>query len=156
MESESDAKSTSFRGCPIPAAAGVIVSLTLYLLWLDGADREIGKWKYALPVLMVLLSYLMVSNVEYPTFKAINLRTRRSFRWVLVSIVLLAFTVTNWQWMPMVLFVSYLLYGLLRPWISRRWQREIEVEPNEEEAADEAVEGGPEPDRNSGDPAASI
>ena len=29
-----DAK--SFRGCPIPAAAGVIVSLTLTLLWLDG------------------------------------------------------------------------------------------------------------------------
>ncbi|MCE9518961.1 MAG: CDP-diacylglycerol--serine O-phosphatidyltransferase, partial [Verrucomicrobia bacterium] len=102
MERKDEPKSTSFRGCPIPAAAGVIVSLTLFLLWLDGVNREIGKWKYALPVLMVLLSYLMVSSIEYPSFKSINLRTRRSFHWVLISIVLLAFTVRNWQWMPMV------------------------------------------------------
>ncbi|WP_256199213.1 CDP-diacylglycerol--serine O-phosphatidyltransferase [Verrucomicrobium spinosum] len=103
--------STHFRGCPIPVAAGVIVSLTLFLLWLDGSNREIGRWRYALPVLMLILSYLMVSNVEYPSFKAVNFRTRRSFHWVLVSILVLFFTVRYWQWMPMVLFVSYLAYG---------------------------------------------
>ena len=80
----------SFRGCPIPAAAGVIVSLTLTLLWLDGENREIGRWKYALPVLMLLLSYLMVSSLEYPSFKAINFRTKRSFHWVLISILVVA------------------------------------------------------------------
>ncbi len=158
MEDGSGTRSTSFRGCPIPAAAGVIVSLTLFLLWLDGENREIGRWKYALPVLMVLLSYLMVSNIEYPTFKSINLRTRRSFQWVLVSIVILAFTVINWQWMPMVLFVSYLLYGLIRPWISRRWRQEIEIESAEDEPPEEetAAEGGRSRDRNPQDSAASI
>jgi CDP-diacylglycerol--serine O-phosphatidyltransferase len=30
------------------------------------------------------------------------------------------------------LFVAYLLYGLVRPWISRRWRREIEEEDEEE------------------------
>ncbi|RBP47745.1 CDP-diacylglycerol--serine O-phosphatidyltransferase [Roseimicrobium gellanilyticum] len=118
--------STSFRGCPIPAAAGVIVSLTLMLLWLDGNNREIGRWKYALPFLMVLLSYLMVSKIEYPSFKSLNLRARRSFHWVLISIIVLALTVAYWQWMPSVLFVSYLGYGLVRPWVSRKWRREIE------------------------------
>ena len=118
--------STAFRGCPIPAAAGVIGSLTLTLLWLDGTDREIGRWKYALPGLMVLLSFLMVSNLEYPSFKSINWRTRRSFHWMLGSIILLALTIKAWQWMPTVLFVSYLLYGLVRPWISRKWRHEIE------------------------------
>ncbi|WP_165201766.1 CDP-diacylglycerol--serine O-phosphatidyltransferase [Roseimicrobium sp. ORNL1] len=118
--------STSFRGCPIPAAAGVIVSLTLMLLWLDGNNREIGRWKYALPFLMVLLSYLMVSKIEYPSFKSLNLRARRSFHWVLISIIVLALTVAYWQWMPSVLFVSYLAYGLVRPWVSRKWRREIE------------------------------
>lgn len=145
MESESDSKSTSFRGCPIPAAAGVIVSLTLFLLWMDGANREIGSWKYALPVLMVLLSYLMVSSIEYPSFKSINLRTRRSFHWVLMSIVLLAFTVRNWQWMPMVLFVSYLLYGLVRPWVSRKWRREIGDESSDDSGSeddDQEIDGG--------------
>ncbi len=127
IETETGKKSsTSFRGCPIPAAAGVIVSLTMTLMWLDGMDREIGRWKYTLPALMLLLSYLMVSSLEYPSFKSINWRTRRSFHWVLISIIVLAFTVKAWQWMPTVLFVSYLLYGLVRPWISRKWRREIE------------------------------
>jgi len=121
--------SKSFRGCPIPAAAGVISSLTLFLLWWDGTDRPVGNWKYILPVLMILLSYLMVSDIEYPSFKSVNWRTKRSFHWVLISIVVIAFSVRNWQWMPAVLFVSYLLYGLVRPWVSRRWQREIEIEP---------------------------
>jgi CDP-diacylglycerol--serine O-phosphatidyltransferase len=131
--------STSFRGCPIPAAAGVISSITLLVLWLDSNEREIGQWKYALAVLMVVLSFLMVSNIEYPSFKSVNLRTRRSFDWVLGSIVLLAFTVKNWQWMPAVLFVSYLAYGLARPWISRRWRKEIEIEDEapEEDSTDQ-------------------
>ena len=121
--------SKSFRGCPIPAAAGVISSLTLFLLWWDGIDRPVGNWKYFLPVLMILLSLLMVSDIEYPSFKSVNWRTRRSFNWVLISVLVVVFSVKNWQWMPAVLFVSYLLYGLVRPWVSRRWQREIEIEP---------------------------
>ena len=134
-EADSGTSSKFFTGCPIPAAAGVIVSLTLTLLWFEGNERTIGSWKYALPVLMVLLSYLMVSKVEYPSFKSINWKTRRSFHWVLISIIVLAFTVKAWQWMPSVLFVSYLAYGLVRPWVSRKWQQEIEegVEPVLEE-----------------------
>ena len=131
--------STSFRGCPIPAAAGVIVSLTLFLLWLDGANREIGRWKYVLPVLMLGLSALMVSDIEYPSMKAMNWRTRRSFRWVLAAILIVFCTFRFWQWMPTVLFVSYLLYGLVRPWVSRKWRREIEIESEEDEPAEEST-----------------
>ncbi|MEZ0387034.1 MAG: CDP-diacylglycerol--serine O-phosphatidyltransferase [Verrucomicrobium sp.] len=136
IETPETKSSKSFRGCPIPAAAGVIVSLTMTLMWLDGMDREIGKWKYTLPVLMLLLSYLMVSNLEYPSFKSINWRTRRSFHWVLISIIVLAFTVKAWQWMPTVLFVAYLAYGLVRPWVSRKWRREIEETADGEAEAD--------------------
>lgn len=120
--------SKGFRGCPIPAAAGVISSLTLLIIWLDSNDKEIGNWKYALAGLMALLSYLMVSDLEYPSFKAVNWRTKRSFHWVLISIFVVAFTVMNWHWMPSVIFVSYLLYGLARPWVSRKWRQEIEIE----------------------------
>jgi CDP-diacylglycerol---serine O-phosphatidyltransferase len=132
--------SKNFRGCPIPAAAGVISSLTLLLLWLEGSNRELGPWKYGLVVLMVLLSYLMVSSIEYPSFKAVNWRTRRSFQWVLLAILLVAFTIRNWQWMPSVLFVSYLLYGFFRPWVSRRVRQQIEIEIENEDAA--IVENG--------------
>lgn len=133
----------TFRGCPIPAAAGVISSLTLLLLWLEGENKEIGgPWRYGLAVLMVLLSWLMVSNLEYPSFKSVNWRTRRSFQWMIVIILVAVFTVKNWQWMPSVLFVSYLLYGLARPWISRKWRQQIESE--REENGDDAGESSPE------------
>ncbi|HYF36384.1 MAG TPA: CDP-diacylglycerol--serine O-phosphatidyltransferase, partial [Prosthecobacter sp.] len=136
----SDEKTNSkhFQGCPIPAAAGVISSLTLLLLWMEGSNREIGSWKYGLAVLMVLLSFLMVSKLEYPSFKSVNWRTRRPLPWVIIVILVMAFTVWNWQWMPSVLFVSYLLYGLVRPWISRRWRQEIEIEQDTIETGDAA------------------
>ncbi len=129
--------SKHFRGCPIPAAAGVISSLTLLLLWLEGENKEIGSWKYGLAALMVLLSWLMVSNLAYPSFKSVNWRTRRSFEGVIVAILVAYLTVKNWQWMPAVLFVSYLLYGLVRPWVSRRWRREIEIEQETGELPEE-------------------
>jgi CDP-diacylglycerol--serine O-phosphatidyltransferase len=151
--------STAFRGCPIPAAAGVIASLTLFLIWLDGVGREIGHWKYALPPLMLLLSYLMVSDIPYPSFKSLNWRTKRSFHWVLMAIIVVVFTVKFWQWMPAVLFVSYLAYGLVRPWVSRKWQREIEedTDVSDEMIAAEAEDGAHTPHEIKGsDPAASI
>jgi CDP-diacylglycerol--serine O-phosphatidyltransferase len=51
--------------------------------------------------------------------------------------------VLNYEWMPAVLFLVYLLYGLVRPWVSKAWQREIEEEIGEEsrrEGADESPE----------------
>jgi len=131
--------SKHFRGCPIPAAAGVIASLTLLMIWLDEGQKEIGPWKYGLAGLMVMLSYLMMSDLEYPSFKSINWRTRRSPAWVLISIIIVAFSVRNWQWMPSVLFVSYLIYGLVRPWISRQMRQTIEIENEPADTVDDPV-----------------
>jgi CDP-diacylglycerol--serine O-phosphatidyltransferase len=142
MDEHSSSK--SFRGCPIPAAAGVISSITLLLLWLEEGNKEIGPWKYGLVVLMVLLSFLMVSDIEYPSFKSVNWRTRRPLPWVIVSILVIVFSMFNWQWTPAVFFVSYLMYGLVRPWVSRRMRRQIEIEsedPEEEAPEDAMVEG---------------
>jgi CDP-diacylglycerol--serine O-phosphatidyltransferase len=126
-----------FQGFPIPAAAGVIGSITLLLLKLDEADKEPGRWTAILPVLMMLLSYLMFSNWSYPSFKALNWRAKRSPLWVFVAILVLVLTVMYVWFMPAILFVSYLLYGLVRPWISKRWRREIEEDGVEVEEGDD-------------------
>ena len=68
----------NFTGFPIPAAAGVIASITLFLLWLDEGERTIGRWKYVLPPLMLFLSFMMFSKFRYPSFRAINWRTTQS------------------------------------------------------------------------------
>lgn len=136
-----DAKNASrdFVGIPIPAAAGVISSLTMLLMWLEEKERPIGIWKWALPVLMLLLAGMMISRISYPSFKGLNIRTRRSLPWVLTAIVLAVLTVKWWQVMPAVFFVAYLCYGPARPWISRRWRRELEEE-DEVREKEEALE----------------
>jgi CDP-diacylglycerol--serine O-phosphatidyltransferase len=128
--------SKDFQGCPIPAAAGVISSLTLLVLHMYEKDREIGNWKYALVVVMVLLSLLMFSNVPYPSFKGLSWRTKRTFPWFLGAILLISLTIMFWYYMLPALFLTYLFYGLVRPWVSRKWVKEIEEDPDDTEMAE--------------------
>ena len=127
-----DKPDKDFQGFPIPAAAGLIASLTLLMLWIQADDRTIGPWKFALPVLLLFLSFMMFSKVKYPSFKGLNWRTQRSIPAFLGLIVLLSFTAMNYWWMPAVLFVSFLIYGFVRPFISKALRHEIEEgEPEE-------------------------
>ena len=129
--------SKEFLGFPITAAAGLIASITLFMLWWFGErDHELGEFKWVLPPLMVFLSIMMFSRLRYPSFKAVTWRTTRSLSRFLVIAVVLLFTVLNYEWMPAVLFLAYLLYGLIRPWVSKHWQREIEEEIGEEHRAE--------------------
>lgn len=120
--------SREFIGFPIPAAAGLIASLTLFMLWLEEGERTIGKWKFALPVLLLFLSFMMFSHVKYPSFKGLNWRTQRSLPRFLLIIVVLAFSGLNYEWMPALLFVGFLLYGFIRPLLSLALRKEIEDE----------------------------
>jgi CDP-diacylglycerol--serine O-phosphatidyltransferase len=130
----------NFRGFPIPAAAGLIASLTLFMLWwLGERDHEIGRWKWVLPPLMLFLSFMMFSRFSYPSFKGLSWRSTRTLpRFLIISVVLI-FTVMNYEWMPAILFLAYLLYGFVRPWLSKAWQREIE----DEDVEGDDLEGEP-------------
>jgi CDP-diacylglycerol--serine O-phosphatidyltransferase len=130
----------TFTGFPIPAAAGLIASITLFLLWLAEGEHRLGKWRFVLPPLLLFLSFMMFSRFEYPSFKALNWKTKKSIPRFLAIILILIFTVMNYEWMPAVLFLAYLLYGFLRPWLSREWRREIEEEIGEEPPAEPAEE----------------
>ena len=121
-----------FTGFPIPAAAGLIASITLFLLWLAEGEHRLGRWKFILPPLLLFVSFMMFSQFQYPSFKALNWKTKKSIPRFLIIILVLTFTAMNLEWMPAVLFLSYLLYGFLRPWLSHEWRREIEEEIGEE------------------------
>lgn len=137
-ETDEDApKSGEFVGFPIPAAAGLIASLTLFILWLNEGDREIGAWRYVLLILMLLLSFLMLSEFHYPSFKAMNWKARRSLVWLFAAILLLVCAVNFVEFVPLGIFLSYLIYGLLRPWISKKWRKEIEEGLEEDELVPE-------------------
>ncbi len=102
------------------------------MLWMAESERRLGNWKFLLPPLMLFLSFMMFSRFRYPSFKGINWKTAKSIpRFLAISLVLVL-TVLDYEWMPAVLFLAYLLYGFARPWIKREWRREIEEEIGEE------------------------
>ena len=129
-----------FLGFPIPAAAGLVASLTLFIMWWEDRDFAKGNWRYVLPVLLVFLSIMMVSEVKYPSFKKLDLRATRRFTKMVVAILFIGFLlVLRDKILPFVLplvFTAYLIYGFIRPRISRQMRHEIEDE--EEEDLDES------------------
>jgi len=134
--------SKDFLGFPIPAAAGTVASLTLFLLWLDDRgwlDERFAKtpWRYVLPVIMVFLSFMMVSEVKYPSFKSLDWRAKRTFPKMVAIILAAAFLfIARKEILPVALpliFTAYLVYGFIRPRLSRKIVHEIEEEDDEEE-----------------------
>ena len=128
-----------FLGFPIPAAAGLVASLTLLLLWIEEKGFSESKWRFLLPVIMVFLSAMMVSEVKYPSFKSLDFRARRSFAKMLIIVICVGFFLILWENVLPVLapaiFTAYLVYGFVRPRLSRAWRHEIEEEDDEPDAA---------------------
>ena len=131
-----------FLGFPIPAAAGTVASITLFLLWLDDhrwLDERFARtpWRYILPVILVFLSFMMVSEVKYPSFKSLDWRAKRTFPKMIVIILIVGFLIIARQKvLPIVLpvvFTAYLVYGFIRPRLSKRIVHEIEDEDEDEE-----------------------
>ena len=119
-----------FRGIPIPMAAGFIASITFLLIDFSKNDRgsDLGFWNYVLGAAMLGLSALMISNVKYPSFKKIDLQTKGTFLSIIagaIMIVLLLNENTRW-YTPTIIFSLYLIYGLVRPLLSKSWRQNIE------------------------------
>lgn len=137
-----------FLGFPIPAAAGMVASLTLFLIHWDEKDFPRGPWRFALPVILVFLAAMMVSQVKYPTFKKIDWRTRRPFTKMVTIVLVVVMFVMLWKrLLPYIApagFTAYLLYGFIRPFISRQMQRRVEAddEGDDESSGEQAPDPG--------------
>ncbi|MDB6058535.1 MAG: CDP-alcohol phosphatidyltransferase [Verrucomicrobiales bacterium] len=128
-----------FMGFPIPAAAGLVASVTFFLMWNEARESDFltGWGRFVLPALMLFLSVMMVSEVKYPSFKKLDMKARRTFPKMVIAILIIGGLVVLWRYiLPIVLpivFTAYLLYGFIRPRISRKVREEIEDEPEDDE-----------------------
>lgn len=125
-----------FLGFPIPSAAGLVASLTLLIIQLDRDNRSLGSWKYLLVPVLLFLSAMMVSKVRYPSFKSLGLRSASSFTKAIIAAMFVGLLLLLQEKVLFVLpifFTLYLVYGFIRPRISRRMRREIEEEDDEDE-----------------------
>ncbi|PZT54846.1 CDP-diacylglycerol--serine O-phosphatidyltransferase [Paenibacillus silvae] len=95
-----------FTGLPIPAAGGVLATLSLF-------HKDIGP--ISMMIATLLLSYLMVSSLKYPNFKKVGLP--RKAIWIAPWVILLAVglallfpdQLSKLIFIPLVL---YALYGM--------------------------------------------
>ncbi len=137
-------KGKEFLGFPIPAAAGLVASLTLFLLWWDDKGFTRNAWRHVLPVIMVFLSIMMVSDVKYPSFKKLDWRSRGTFPKIVVTMLLVGFLLIAWRKvLPVllpVMFAAYLVYGFIRPRLPHKLVHELEDQDEEDEDEEPPVE----------------
>lgn len=124
-------KTTSryFVGLPITAAGGILATMALYRNLLSSSG-------FVLPIAMVLLALLMVSQVRYPNFKKV--RFPRSSVVVVPLLALIVLFVFRYQhaMVNRLIFVPLAVYALYGVWrmVQKRGKRH-------ETARDEAVKG---------------
>ncbi|HEX3890643.1 MAG TPA: CDP-diacylglycerol--serine O-phosphatidyltransferase [Verrucomicrobiae bacterium] len=132
--------SKDFLGFPIPSAAGLVASLTLLIIHFNEKEKSLGHWNYFIAGVLIFLSAMMVSQVKYPSFKSLGLRSKSTF-WKMIgaAIFIGALVILRDKILYYVLpafFTLYLIYGFVRPSLSRAWRREIEEDDDEPESAD--------------------
>jgi len=105
-----------FIGLPVPAAAITVASIVLFLLKLADADKSLNRFALGLPFLMLLVAFLMMSTVRYPSGKNIDLQTRTRLRTFAAA---LAFCIFAWFFKEYALLgvsLCYIFFGLVRHW----------------------------------------
>jgi CDP-diacylglycerol---serine O-phosphatidyltransferase len=127
-----------FLGFPIPSAAGLVASLTLLVIHLNEKEKTLGHWQFLPAVVLVLLSAMMISTVRYPTFKSLGLRSTSTFLKAIIACAFLGCLVVLREkvlyYVLPAFFTLYLIYGFVRPRLSRAVRHEIEEEDDEDEA----------------------
>jgi CDP-diacylglycerol--serine O-phosphatidyltransferase len=132
-----------FVGLPTPASAGVIISFVLSYELLGPAEYSLNfktipvlmeiipAFFNAMPIVMVILSFLMVSNIPYLSFKNVKLTRVRTIEIFAVVIVLIILIVVYPQNIIFIIFSVYAVSGILfylpKIFFRRRRRRQTEI-----------------------------
>ncbi len=94
-----------FVGMPIPAAAGQLAAVVLFL------PEPVAERYQAVPlmVLVVSVAFLMVSTFRYPSFKGVDLKSRRSYINVLGIALLFLLVAIRPDWVLLCMTSTYTL-----------------------------------------------
>jgi len=103
-----------FIGLPVPAAASTVAATVLFLLKLGEADRSLKSGALALPPLMLLIAFLMMSTVRYPSGKNVNLQTKTRLQSFVVVLILIALVVLYKEFAALGICLGYVFFGIGR------------------------------------------
>ena len=110
-----------FVGLPSPAAAGMIASLVLVLSKIMEAkdqknpfEEAVQAWSWSLLPLMLIISFLMVINVRFPSFKKLDWTARARTRGFILIIIVGAIVFRYPQYSFPAIFLGYISYSIFR------------------------------------------
>lgn len=103
-----------FVGLPVPAAAMTVAATVLFLLKLAETDRSLNAWSLALPPLMLLVAFLMVSTVRYPSGKKVDMQTQTKVLPFIFILCGLGLVVIYKEVAVLGLCLAYIFFGLIR------------------------------------------
>jgi len=109
-----DAQRYSFKGIPSPAVGLLVASLPL-IYWNVNNPTIIGLLvnKWALYILIVLLSYGMISNLPFMAFKFNHFSLKNDFpKLILIVLAILGAIFLGWLAVPLV-FIFYIFLSLI-------------------------------------------
>jgi CDP-diacylglycerol--serine O-phosphatidyltransferase len=125
--------SSDFVGLPIPAAAATVAALVLFLLKLGDSDKSLSRFALSLPFLMLLIAFLMMSPVRYPSGKKVDLQTETKLRRLAGVVVFAGFIYMFKEVAFVCTCLGYIFFGLIRHW--RRHRLAPFVPPNPPQSA---------------------
>jgi len=122
-QDKSSSKSDTFSGLPTPASAGLIASFVLSYEIFDGTVlnfktipllmKKMPFFFNAMPVIMLLLAFLMVSTVPYGAFKHIKWTRPKSIQVFFLAVVFIALICAYPQNTIFIIFLLYVLSGFV-------------------------------------------
>jgi CDP-diacylglycerol--serine O-phosphatidyltransferase len=118
---EKRAAGGDFVGLPSPAAAGMIASLVLVLSNVmksadqkDPFEHAVQAWSWSLLPLMLIISFLMISNVRFPSFKKLDWTAKARTRGFIL-IIIGGFIIFRYpQFSFPAVFLGYISYSIFR------------------------------------------
>jgi CDP-diacylglycerol--serine O-phosphatidyltransferase len=118
---EKRAAGGDFVGLPSPAAAGMIASLVLVLSKVmksgdqkDPFEQAVQAWSWSLLPLMLIISFLMVSNVRFPSFKKLDWSAKARTRGFILIILVAAVIFRYPQFSFPAIFLGYICFSIFR------------------------------------------
>ena len=106
-----------FLGLPVPAAAGMIASLVLVILSLEIPTFDSRSLALLIPPFMLAIAYLMISNIQYPSFKDLGWQTQTKVRTFIGLILGLGTAFFFKEFFFALLFFTYIAFGPIRHFV---------------------------------------
>ena len=108
---------SDFLGLPVPAAAGMIASLVLVILSLEIPTFDSRSLALLIPPFMLAIAYLMISNIQYPSFKDLGWQTQTKVRTFIGLILGLGIAFFFKEFFFALLFFTYIAFGPIRHFV---------------------------------------